>query len=74
MRQLSLSLSLSPSFSLSTNLNHLFLLRSLESLTGEEHNSEELAAAIESGNAEAQVEANKRIAQLAFENAKLEAA
>jgi len=34
----------------------------------------ELAAAIESGNAEAQVEANKRIAQLAFENAKLEAA
>ena len=32
----------------------------------------ELAAAIESGNAEAQVEANKRIASLAFENAKLE--
>jgi hypothetical protein len=31
----------------------------------------ELAAAIESGNAEAQVEANKRIATLAFENAKL---
>ena len=29
-------------------------------------------AAIESGNAEAQVEANKRIATLAFENAKLE--
>ena len=34
----------------------------------------ELAAAIESGNAEAQVQANKRIATLAFENAKLEAA
>ena len=34
----------------------------------------ELAAAIESGDATAQVEANKRIAQLAFENAKLEEA
>ena len=34
----------------------------------------ELAAAIESGDATAQVEANKRIATLAFENAKLEAA
>ena len=33
-----------------------------------------LAAAIESGNAEAQVEANKRIATLAFENAKLDQA
>ena len=32
----------------------------------------ELAAAIESGDAQAQVEANKRIATLAFENAKLE--
>ena len=32
----------------------------------------ELAAAIESGDATAQVEANKRIATLAFENAKLE--
>ena len=31
----------------------------------------ELAAAIESGDAQAQVEANKRIATLAFENAKL---
>ena len=34
----------------------------------------ELAMAIESGDATAQVEANKRIAQLAFENAKLEQA
>jgi len=34
----------------------------------------ELAAAIESGDATAQVEANKRIATLAFENAKLEEA
>ena len=34
----------------------------------------ELAAAIESGDAKAQVEANKRIATLAFENAKLEQA
>ena len=34
----------------------------------------ELAAAIESGDAKAQVEANKRIATLAFENAKLDAA
>ena len=34
----------------------------------------ELAAAIESGDAQAQVEANKRIATLAFENAKLEQA
>ena len=32
----------------------------------------ELAAAIESGDAKAQVEANKRIATLAFENAKLQ--
>jgi phage I-like protein len=32
----------------------------------------ELAMAIESGDAQAQVEANKRIAALAFENAKLE--
>ena len=34
----------------------------------------ELAAAIESGDSKAQVEANKRIATLAFENAKLEQA
>ena len=39
--------------------------------TGLEAAQKELAAAIESGNAEAQVEANKRIATLAFENAKL---
>ena len=36
--------------------------------------TKELAAAIESGDAKAQVEANKRIATLAFENAKLHAA
>jgi hypothetical protein len=42
--------------------------------TGMESAQKELAAAIESGNAEAQVEANKRIATLAFENAKLEQA
>ena len=42
--------------------------------SGLEAAQKELAAAIESGNAEAQVAANKRIAQLAFENAKLEAA
>ena len=42
--------------------------------SGLEAAQKELAAAIESGNAEAQVEANKRIAQLAFENAKLESA
>ena len=41
---------------------------------GLEAAQKELAAAIESGNAEAQVQANKRIATLAFENAKLEAA
>ena len=40
--------------------------------SGLEAAQKELAAAIESGNAEAQVQANKRIAQLAFENAKLE--
>jgi hypothetical protein len=40
--------------------------------SGLEAAQKELAAAIESGNAEAQVEANKRIATLAFENAKLE--
>ena len=39
--------------------------------TGLEATQKELAAAIESGSAEAQVEANKRIATLAFENAKL---
>jgi hypothetical protein len=42
--------------------------------SGLEAAQKELAAAIESGNAEAQVQANKRIATLAFENAKLEAA
>ena len=42
--------------------------------SGLEAAQKELAAAIESGDANAQVEANKRIAQLAFENAKLEAA
>ena len=41
---------------------------------GLEAAQKELAAAIESGSAEAQVEANKRIATLAFENAKLDAA
>jgi hypothetical protein len=40
--------------------------------TGMESAEKELAAAIESGNAQGQVEANKRIASLAFENAKLE--
>ena len=40
--------------------------------TGMESAQKELAGAIEAGNAEAQVEANKRIATLAFENAKLE--
>ena len=33
--------------SLSTNLNHLYLLQSLESLTGENHNSQDLATAID---------------------------
>ena len=42
--------------------------------TGMESAQKELAGAIESGNAEAQVEANKRIATLAFDNAKLEQA
>jgi hypothetical protein len=42
--------------------------------SGLEAAQKELAAAIESGDATAQVEANKRIATLAFENAKLEAA
>ena len=42
--------------------------------SGLEAAQKELAAAIESGDANAQVEANKRIAQLAFENAKLEQA
>jgi hypothetical protein len=40
--------------------------------TGMESAQKELAMAIESGDATAQVEANKRIAALAFENAKLE--
>ena len=42
--------------------------------SGLEAAQKELAAAIESGDAQAQVEANKRIATLAFENAKLEQA
>jgi hypothetical protein len=42
--------------------------------SGLEAAQKELASAIESGDANAQVEANKRIATLAFENAKLEAA
>ena len=42
--------------------------------SGMEAAQKELAAAIESGDAQAQVEANKRIATLAFENAKFEAA
>ena len=42
--------------------------------SGMEAAQKELAAAIESGDAQAQVQANKRIATLAFENAKLEAA
>ena len=40
--------------------------------SGLEAAQKELAAAIEAGDANAQVEANKRIATLAFENAKLE--
>jgi len=40
--------------------------------TGMESAQKELASAIESGDATAQVEANKKIATLAFENAKLE--
>ena len=42
--------------------------------SGMEAAQKELAAAIESGDAKAQVEANKRIATLAFESAKFEAA
>ena len=42
--------------------------------TGMESAQRELAAAIESGDSKAQVEANKRIATLAFENAKMEQA
>ena len=40
--------------------------------TGLEAAQKELAAAIDAGDSKAQVEANKRIATLAFENAKLE--
>ena len=40
--------------------------------TGMESAQNELARAIENGDAAAQVQANKRIATLAFENAKLE--
>jgi len=42
--------------------------------TGMESAQRELATAIEAGDAKAQVEANKRIATLAFDNAKLEQA
>ena len=42
--------------------------------TGMESAEKELAGAIEAGNAQAQVEANKRIASLAFENAKIQQA
>ena len=42
--------------------------------SGLEAAQKELAAAIEAGDAKAQVLANKRIATLAFENAKLDAA
>ena len=42
--------------------------------SGLEAAQKELASAIEAGDAQAQVEANKRIATLAFENAKLEQA
>tara|TARA_R100001594_G_scaffold147257_1_gene199972 strand:+ start:768 stop:1787 length:1020 start_codon:yes stop_codon:yes gene_type:complete len=42
--------------------------------TGMEAAEKELAGAIEAGNAPAQVEANKRIATLAFENAKIQQA
>ena len=42
--------------------------------SGLESAQKELAAAIEAGDAAGQVEANKRIAQLTFENAKLEVA
>ena len=42
--------------------------------TGMESAQRELASAIEAGDAKAQVEANKRIATLAFENAKMEQA
>jgi len=42
--------------------------------TGMDSAQKELAGAIESGDAKAQVEANKRIATLAFDNAKLEQA
>ena len=42
--------------------------------TGMESAQRELAAAIEAGDSKAQVEANKRIATLAFENAKVEQA
>ena len=41
---------------------------------GLESAEKELAAAIENGDAKGQIEANKRIAHLSFENAKLEAA
>jgi hypothetical protein len=53
-----------------------YIIKKFESTisSGLEAAQKELAAAIESGDATAQVEANKRIATLAFENAKLEAA
>ena len=54
----------------------LIMLKNLRLVfqTGLEAAQKELAAAIESGDAQAQVEANKRIATLAFENAKLDQA
>ena len=50
----------------------LITLKKFESTisSGLEAAQKELAAAIETGDAKAQVEANKRIATLAFENAK----
>jgi 1-aminocyclopropane-1-carboxylate deaminase/D-cysteine desulfhydrase-like pyridoxal-dependent ACC family enzyme len=52
----------------------LIILRSSKQVStqGLEAAQKELAAAIAAGDAEAQVAANKRIATLAFENAKLE--
>ena len=54
----------------------LTMLKNLRKVfnAGLEAAQKELAAAIESGDAQAQVEANKRIATLAFENAKLDQA
>jgi len=64
------------SFTGSTEVGGYFMKYSGESnlKTGMESAQKELAGAIESGDASAQVEANKRIATLAFDNAKLEQA